>query len=115
MSSCYDFQKWSILTLSAILTVCLVGMINLVYGQIDYGKQLQEQLENSIEKSISNATGIPFDLHKNYTEQENALMGIKLLVFICTNQEKQTGIDPEVLKYRCDMAMKELRDKGLIE
>ena len=33
MSLCYDFQKWTIMTLSAILTVCLVGLVNLVYGQ----------------------------------------------------------------------------------
>ena len=30
---CYDFQKWTILTMLAILTVCLVAMVNLVYGQ----------------------------------------------------------------------------------
>ena len=33
MSQCYDFQKWSILTMLTKLTVCLVDMINLVYGQ----------------------------------------------------------------------------------
>jgi hypothetical protein len=84
-------------------------------NQTDYGEQIKEGFKKAIEKSISNMTGIPFDLDKNYTEQEQALMNIKLLVYICNNQEKQTGIDPEVLKYRCDVTMKELRDKGLIE
>ncbi|CAN5549695.1 hypothetical protein BH18THE1_BH18THE1_02920 [soil metagenome] len=31
---CYDFEMWNIITLSAILTVCLVGMISMVYGEI---------------------------------------------------------------------------------
>ncbi|HEY9399451.1 MAG TPA: hypothetical protein VIP29_06110 [Nitrososphaeraceae archaeon] len=33
MSLCYDFQKWTIISMLAILTVCLVGMVNLVFGQ----------------------------------------------------------------------------------
>jgi len=33
MSLCYDFQKYTMITLMSILVVCLVGMINLVYGQ----------------------------------------------------------------------------------
>ena len=33
MSLCHDFQKWTIMTMLAILTVCLVGMINLAFGQ----------------------------------------------------------------------------------
>lgn len=33
MSLCYDFQKWTIISMLAILTVCLVGMINLAHGQ----------------------------------------------------------------------------------
>jgi hypothetical protein len=33
MSLCYDFQKWTVITMLAILTVCLTGMLNLVYGQ----------------------------------------------------------------------------------
>ena len=33
MSLCYDFEKWTIMTMLAIVTVCLVGVVNLVYGQ----------------------------------------------------------------------------------
>jgi hypothetical protein len=36
MSLCYDIQKWTIMTMLAILTVCLVGMVNLVFGQSQY-------------------------------------------------------------------------------
>lgn len=32
MSLCYDFSKWFMLTLYAVLVVTLVSMINLVYG-----------------------------------------------------------------------------------
>ena len=33
MSLCYDFQKYTMITLMSILVVCLVGLVNLVYGQ----------------------------------------------------------------------------------
>jgi hypothetical protein len=33
MSLCYDFQKWTVLTLPAVLTVCIIGLVNLAYGQ----------------------------------------------------------------------------------
>jgi hypothetical protein len=33
MSLCYDFQKWTIITMLAVLAACLVSMVSLVYGQ----------------------------------------------------------------------------------
>ncbi|CAN5497773.1 hypothetical protein BH18THE1_BH18THE1_09970 [soil metagenome] len=41
MSLCYDFEMWNIITLSAILAVCLVGIVfnlGIVFLGINWGK-----------------------------------------------------------------------------
>ena len=44
----YDFQKWNIMTMLAIVTVCLAGMLKLVHGQensTDTGLPSYEQFQ----------------------------------------------------------------------
>ena len=72
-----------------------------------FGKNLQERVENLFEKDL-NITDIG-----NVSEQE---LKMKIFIYLCNNPEKQkTWIDPEVLKYRCDFVMENLRDRGLIK
>lgn len=125
MSLCYESEKWLMISFSSIAISLTVGLVLIQYahGQINQtetneDRQFREQLEkqaeeyfkNAFESAVSNATGIPFDLDSNYTQQENYLVALKLFIHICTQPQPTTES-----QYQCDLGMKQLRDEGLIK
>jgi hypothetical protein len=46
MTLCYDFQKWTIVSMLGVLAACLVSMVSLVYGQEPLVMQKVHELAN---------------------------------------------------------------------
>jgi hypothetical protein len=46
MSLCYDFEKWTMISLSSVAITLTIGLINLSYGQLDPNNYLNTRDEN---------------------------------------------------------------------
>lgn len=105
-------------TIVFIIVIAIVVYLanQLVYGQeLNTTKQLKEQILQEFNDAVNDAVEKDLNITdiENVSEQE---LRIKMFIYFCNDPERwKTGIDPEVLKHQCDIGMKVLRDRGLIE
>jgi len=50
MSLCYDFQKWTMITLASIALTLTIGLISLAYGQMPTIEEQQKARLNEMNK-----------------------------------------------------------------
>ena len=62
-----------------------------VYGQPLDEREIEKQFEGHFENAISNITGMPFDLHTNYSKEYSDLITKKLIINYCENNPNFTG------------------------
>jgi PsbP-like protein len=84
MSLCYDFQKWSIISMLTILTVCLVGMVNLAFGQTPSSNATGDAMSEANE-IISTASNISSNATERIESNSTTTTNSKSLPIQYTN------------------------------
>ena len=86
--------KLLLISAFVMLGIAIIILVwDFVYGQPLDEQKLEQQFEDHFENAISNITGMPFDLHANYSRDYSDLITKKLIINYCENNPNFIGCD----------------------
>jgi hypothetical protein len=84
LSLCYDYQKWTTITLACIALRLTIGLVGLVYGQLPPGMDTQKGMK--MLKDTDTATRLIPELGDILTDCSNAMaLGDTSIMVPCAN------------------------------